>query len=124
MPGVTSPPSPARVLSQQADLRLRGMQVRVIWPPATPAGAPALLVFLGDDEELCCELAVRIPAVVLTVRPRDDPCIALEWAADHAGELRADPGRLIVAGEPALAADLERRARERGWPVIAEVLAT
>jgi hypothetical protein len=111
------------VLSQGADLRLRGARVRVTWPPATPGGPPALLVLLADDvEELCCELAVRTPAVVLTVRPRDDPCIALGWAADHARELGADPRRLIVAGEPRLLADVERHAREEGWPPIAELL--
>ena len=51
----------------------------------------------------------------------EDAVEAMEWAADHAGELGAEPRRLIVAGEgrgAALAARLALRARDHGWPEI------
>jgi hypothetical protein len=117
----------ATILSQHADLHLRrGGDIQVTWPPATPE-RPALLVVLPGEsvgapiwEELC----VRIPAVVLAV---PDPSFerareVLEWAADHADELGADPGRLLLAadhGGAGLIAALARHARDRGWPPIA-----
>lgn len=50
-----------------------------------------------------------------------DATIATEWAADHAAELDADPGRLLVAGQGTgggLAAAVARYARDHGWPTI------
>ncbi|WP_112237340.1 alpha/beta hydrolase fold domain-containing protein [Kribbella monticola] len=41
------------------------------------------------------------------------------WAADHAGELDADPARLLLAGSgtgAALAAEVARLAAAEGWP--------
>ena len=117
----------AWVLSQDAELHLRGgVRVRVTWPPATPAGPPALLVFVQPpaDGALVRELAVRLPAVVLAVE-EGSPAEALEWGADHAAELGADPGRLILAGDHAGAgtvAALARQARDRGWPPIDHVV--
>ena len=49
----------------------------------------------------------------------------LEWSADHAAELGADPNRLLLAGSGAGAAAavvLALRARDRGWPCIARQL--
>jgi hypothetical protein len=90
----------AKVLTQSADLRLRGsVPARVVWPPATHSGAPPLIVLLSQDESVAAELSVRMPAVVLAVRP-EGARTALDWASDHAAELGADPRRLIVAGEP------------------------
>jgi acetyl esterase/lipase len=46
----------------------------------------------------------------------------LEWAAEHAAELGADPGRLLVAGQGsggAVAAAVESQARAAGWPAVA-----
>jgi acetyl esterase len=46
----------------------------------------------------------------------------LEWAAEHAAELGADPGRLLVGGQDAggtAAAALALEARARGWPPVA-----
>jgi acetyl esterase len=51
-----------------------------------------------------------------------DATTALEWAADHAAELDADPDRLLVAGEglgAGLAAAVCLHARDQGWPVLA-----
>ena len=117
----------ATILSQHADLHLRrGGDIQVTWPPATPE-RPALLVVLPGESvgaPIWQELCVRIPAVVLAVpgatfeRARE----ALEWAADHAEELGADPHRLLLAGDhggAGLIAALARHARDRGWPPIA-----
>ncbi len=51
--------------------------------------------------------------------------LALEWSADHAEELGADPGKLVIAGRgagAAAAAALSLRARDRGWPRVARQL--
>jgi acetyl esterase/lipase len=125
--------SNAWVLSQDAELHLRGgVRARVTWPPATAAARPPLLVLVpprGEraDADLCRELAVRIPAVVLAAAPGTFGAAreALEWGADHAAELGADPDRIVLAGEhrgaPVVAA-LARHARDRGWPAIAHVV--
>ena len=96
------------------------------------------MVFLPDvaaadgveraDDELAHELCSRAGAVVLCIpwAPRrpgalDRADAALVWAADHGGELGADPGRLVVVGRgagAAAAAVLALRARDRGWPRI------
>ena len=108
----------ALVLTQSADLRLRGaVRARVVWPPATPSGVPPLIVLLSQDESVAAELCVRMPAVVLAVLP-EGARSALDWAAGHAAELGADPRRLIVAGEPegliaALAEEGGQRQRGR-----------
>ena len=114
----------AATLSQDADLHLRGgVRARVTWPPATSGGPPPLVVLVGTDPQLGRELAVHVPAVVLSVDPgaaRE----ALEWGADHAAELGAAPGGIVLAGSrrgaPAIAA-LAREARDRGWPRFAHV---
>ena len=124
-----------------ADLRLRGpagsTPVRVRWPRSA-APAPPLVVLLPDvaaadgveraDDELAHELCARVGTVVLCIpwAPRrpgalDRADAVLVWAADHGGELGADPGRLVVAGRgagAAAAAVLALRARDRGWPRI------
>lgn len=117
----------ATILSQHADLHLRrGGDIRVTWPPATPE-RPALLVVLPGESigaPIWQELCVRIPAVVLAVPDArfEQALDALEWAAEHAAELGADPRRLLLAadhGGAGLIAGLARHARDRGWPPIA-----
>jgi hypothetical protein len=109
--------------SQHADLRLRGgVDVAVTWPPAPPE-TPALLVVVTGASEVWQELGRRIPAVLLTVGGAsfDDAREVLEWGADHASELGADPRRLLLGADQAgtgLAAALARHARDRGWPAI------
>jgi hypothetical protein len=115
-------------MSSNADLHLRGgVRARVAWPPSTAPERPPLLVLVrgeNADTDLGRELAARVPAVVLSVAAgaaRE----ALEWGADHAAELGAAPGRIVLAGPhrgaTAIAA-LAREARDRGWPAIAHVL--
>jgi acetyl esterase len=113
-------------IALDADLRLRGLDVQVTWPPAT-GETPALLIVLPGESAgapLWRQLAAGIPAVLLAVRGRRlaDACEALEWGADHAAELGADPRRLLLAadhGGAGLVAALARHARDRGWPPIA-----
>jgi hypothetical protein len=124
-------PFPARAVDdggmlQHADLHLRRVDVQVTWPPSIPE-SPALLVVLPGDSDgapIWRELSVRIPAVVLAVPSAqfDEAREALEWGADHAAELGADPSRLLLAadhGGAGLVAALARHARDRGWPRIA-----
>jgi hypothetical protein len=135
-------------LQRVADLRLRGaspMPVRVRWPTGARTVGP-LAVFLPDldprngvdpaDDELCRRLCAGVGAVVLCAPLRsarlesadsslDRASSVLEWSADHAAELGADPNRLLLAGSGAGAAAavvLALRARDRGWPRIARQL--
>jgi alpha/beta hydrolase fold len=123
MPGMPFDPT----ISLDADLRLRGgLDVQVTWPPAIQE-PPALLVVLpgaSEDAPIWRHIATAIPAVLLAVRGRRfaDAREALEWGADHAAELGADPRRLLLAadhGGAGLVAALARHARDRGWPPIA-----
>lgn len=122
-----------------ATMRLRvasGLaRARVHWPAAADAVAvPALLVFLhatpDDGDALCRGLCSQAGIVVLSACCPGDPCLrdataVVGWAADHAAELEADPGRLLVAGEGSgggLAAAVALRARARGWPSLTRQL--
>jgi hypothetical protein len=128
--------SPEQAVRRVAELQLRGsagpLPARVSWPVLSPGGGPpAMLVFHpadagGEDvDALCRALCAQAGLVVLwTVRPAalGDAATALEWAADHAAELDADPGRLLVGGQGAgasLAAAAALRARDERWPALA-----
>jgi acetyl esterase/lipase len=137
-------PRPAAGAGQArvADLLLRGrtgpLRVRVHWP-ARPVRDPAsaVLVLFPDGEsedEACRALGARTGAVVLAASPTPTPgspapgivtvgdaITVTQWAADHAAELDADPGRLLVGGEgagAALAAAVAGHARDEGWPPV------
>jgi alpha/beta hydrolase fold len=127
------------VMQRDAELSLRErngiVRVRVNWPAPGCAEHPPVLVFLsGDDtpaeaaDARCRELSTDHCLVVLSVRTAafDTATTALEWAADHAAQLEADPGAVLVGGigEGAdLAARVAAGARENGWPELAgEVL--
>jgi acetyl esterase len=119
-----------------ADLQLRGstspLPVRVYWPgQAVPRPVP-LLVFCivgtgaGARAEATCRSLSEDPGLlVLAVRcavGAHDGMTVLEWAAEHAAELGADPGRLLVAGTGAggaVAAAVEAQARAANWPAVA-----
>jgi acetyl esterase len=123
-----------------ADVQLRGpggpIAARAYWPaPLDPVTAPALLVLLpggaDDVDPLCRGASADIGVVVLspTSRAAADPYGAaladalavVHWAADHAADLGADPGRLLLAGTGVggrLAAAVARQAREDGWPAV------
>jgi acetyl esterase len=131
-----------------ADVQLRGLAgplwTRVAWPgPGGSGPSPALLVCFpaagpvaGDADPLSRELCARGGVVVLAlsspVTPEtpvqaalQDATTVLEWAADHAAELDADPGRLLVAGDGpggGIAAATALHARDQHWPALARQL--
>jgi len=111
---------------RDARLWLRGprefVRPRLSWPLDAPYGRP-MAVFLGDLETsfaaadaLCHDAGF----VVLALRTEDPEVAttAVEWAGDHAEQLGADGGRLIVAGGR-LAAQAALHARDGGWPPLA-----
>jgi acetyl esterase/lipase len=96
-----------------------------------------LLTAAGSGDAVARAVCARDGVVVLSaaLRPAPPPSTPEEeavdvvedavtvtgWAADHAAELGADPGRLLVGGEgggAALAAAVAARARDAGWPPI------
>jgi acetyl esterase len=118
-----------------ADLRLRGntspLPVRVYWPGQAATRPVPLLVFCsvgagaGSLAEVACRsLSQDAGLVVLSVccaAGAQDRTTVLEWAAEHAAELGADPGRLLLAGEGAgraVAAGVAAEALAAGWPTV------
>jgi acetyl esterase/lipase len=124
---------PAMVSDASLVLRERTglVRVRVNWPPPECGDRNPVLVFLSTDDEptedvdsLCRSLCAETCVVVLSVRTacRDTAATALEWAADHAAQLEADPGRVLLGGAGRggeLAAQVAQLARENGWPSLA-----
>jgi acetyl esterase/lipase len=134
-----------------ADMQLRGrtapLATRVYWPAPLPASSPAdrrpaLLVLFpgsaGDADQadaLSRGLCSYAGVVVLTLvggpggpgGPGTDDALGaarttVDWAADHAAELGADPRRLVVAGwgtGACLVAAVAQHACEQDWPPIA-----
>jgi acetyl esterase len=111
-----------------ADVHLRGRTGTLrgrVHQPSTPDRALLVLLDGNVDEvdPLCRELCTRAGLVVLAapVTGLDDATAVVEWAADHAAELGADPHRLLLAGvgaATALAAEVARQATATGWPVL------
>ena len=118
-----------------ADLQLRGstspLPVRVYWPAQAASQPVPVLVFCrvgagaGPQAEATCRsLSEDLGLLVLSVSclaGAPDGTTVLEWAAEHAAELGADPGRLLVAGEGAggaVAAAVASEAQVRGWPLV------
>jgi len=127
---------PPRV-QRDASLALRerdGMvRVRVNWPAQGSDLAPPVLIFLSDDDvptevvdARCRRLCAEAGVVVLSVRTAvlDTATTAVEWTADHATQLEADPAAVMVGGI-GLGADLAARvalgARDRGWPLLCDL---
>jgi acetyl esterase len=118
-----------------ADLQLRGntspLPVRVYWPGQTASQPRPLLVFCmvgagaGTGAEATCRSLSEDPGLVVLAVPcltgAQDGTTVLEWAAEHAAELGADPGRLLVAGQGAggaVAAAVASQAQAAGWPAV------
>ena len=121
-----------------ADLQLRGstspLPVRVYWPGQVASQPVPLLVFCmvgagagagTGAEETCRGLSQDRGLLVLAVScpaGARDAMTVLEWAAEHAAELGADPGRLLIAGQGAggaVATEAAAQARAAGWPQVA-----
>jgi hypothetical protein len=123
-------------LQRVADLRLRSTdgptRTRVWWPVSPDRGTGLLLFFVDSDVEApwLRELASLAQLVIVAAPCAPDPdavvrvgrrdaTIALEWAGDHARQLEADPGRLLVGGigiGAALADAAAQEAAGRDWP--------
>ena len=117
-----------------ADLQLRGstspLPVRVYWPAQAASQPVPVLVFCrvgagaGPHAEATCRsFSEDLGLLVLSVSclaGAPDGTTVLEWAAEHAAELGADSGRLLVAGQGAgggaVAAAVASQARAAGWP--------
>jgi acetyl esterase len=116
-----------------ADLQLRGstspLPVRVYWPGQAASQPVPVLVFCivgagagAQAEQTCRRLSEECGLLVLGVRclaGAHDGMTVLEWAAEHAAELGADPARLLVAGQGAggvVATAVISQARAAGWP--------
>jgi len=116
-----------------------------IYTPDAPAPRPVVAFFHGGGFVICSvethdglarRLANALGAVVVSVEYRlapearcpaaaEDCYAATQWAHEHAAELGADPGRLMVAGDSAggnLAAVVSLMAREQGGPPITSQL--
>jgi hypothetical protein len=112
-------------MSIEADLALRGprefVRPRLSWPVDSPFGRPMAVVLAepGSSFELADALCLEAGYVVLALRTDEleVATVAVEWSADHAGQLGADPDRLIVAGGR-LAALAGLHALAEGWPAI------
>jgi acetyl esterase/lipase len=115
-----------------ADMRLRGntspLRVRVYWPGQQVRHPAPLLVFciVGAGAEAWCRSLSENAGLVVLAVGCDTAGVSsatgvLEWAAEHAAELGADPGRLLVAGAgagAAVAAAVAREALAKGWPQV------
>ena len=136
-----APPAPVGTVEERlvdgpgGKLRLR------IYTPAGPPPHPLLLFFHGSGFVLCSldthdgmarNLCAGAGCVTVSVDYRlapehkfpaglEDCVFATHWAAEHAGSLGADPGRLAVCGDSAggnLAAATALRLRDRGGPAL------
>ena len=127
---MASPDRPRAGARRIADVALRhlapGGRARVHWPvPCADPTVAALVVLFSPDDDLVGEL-LDLGAVVLTVSATHavEAHAAVSWAADHAGELGADPTRIAVVGDRAGAALAERvgeLAVDEGWPPLRHV---
>jgi acetyl esterase/lipase len=127
------PTMPSEV-QRDASLALRErnatMRVRVNWPTADEGATPPVLVFFSEADVLtdtvdavCRGLCAEANMVVLSVRTadRDTATTALEWTADHATELQADPAAVLVGGigrGGGLAATVALGTRDEAWPAL------
>lgn len=112
-----------------------------LYRPASPGPHPVVVYFhgggwvLGDhtsDDPLCRDLCVRSDTLIVSVDYRhapehrfpaalDDGWAAVQWIAEHAGELGGIPGQLVVSGWSAgagIAAVVCHLARDAGAPSI------
>jgi acetyl esterase len=119
------------------------VELRLHRPPEATAGPLPLVLHLHGGgmvvgtaamtDNLNARHAAELGALVLSVDyrlapeipfpgPVSDAYAGLLWAAEHAGEIGADPDRIVVLGESAgggLAAALALMTRDRGGPRLA-----
>ncbi|HJT91204.1 MAG TPA: alpha/beta hydrolase, partial [Mycobacterium sp.] len=114
--------------------------VRIYWPPIPAHENLPIVVFyhgggwsIGDldtHDPVARAHAVEAEAIVVSVDYRlapehpypqgiEDSWAALQWVAEHAGELGGDPTRIAVAGDSAggnISAVMTQLARDHGGP--------
>ncbi len=140
MGAMDQPPEVAKVEDRMIPGPAGDLPVRIYTPDA-PAPRPVIAFFHGGGFVICSvdthdglarRLANATGAVVVSVEYRlapdarcpaaaEDCYAATMWTHEHAAELGADSGRLIVAGDSAggnLAAVVSLMAREQGGPPI------
>jgi acetyl esterase len=116
--------------------------VRIYWPQGEAARRPVVVYFHGGGFTLCtldthdptcrmicADAGVVVVSVDYRLAPEhpypaavEDAYAATRWVYEHAGELGADPARLVVAGDSAggnLATVTCLKARDEGGPPIA-----
>lgn len=138
---LAGPPLPMRKVESLAFCGAEGrLGTRLYTPPSGRAPLPLLVYFHGggwvggdlDTHDFPCRfLAAHAGTLVLSVDYRrapehpfpaavDDALAAASWAAEHAGQLGADPARVAIGGDSAggnLAAVATRLARDAGGPL-------
>ena len=132
------PPRVADVSERQIDGPGGALRLRIYTPPGDGPfplmvffhGSGFVLCSLDTHDGMCRNLCAGIGCVVVSVDSRlapehrfpagpDDCLAATRWAAAHAGELGADPTRIMLAGDSAggnMAAVPALRVRDEGGP--------
>ncbi|WP_328401736.1 alpha/beta hydrolase [Nocardia sp. NBC_00403] len=139
---MTSSPTVCRAAEVRLRRTIGSRSTRIYWPSPTGPPRPLLALFdigapsdTADFDVHCRNICSASDFIVLSVRyaPASrsfrsdivpDALSVLQWAADHAAELNADPARLLVGGEHAggpLAAAVGELAHEQGWPPILRI---
>ena len=107
----------------QVDGAAGKLRARHYWPPrAGASGKQPLLVFLHGGGFVICDLdthdeacrilcrhaQIQVLSIAYRLAPEhpfpaavDDALVAFRWAVEHAGELGADPDRVVVGGDSA-----------------------
>lgn len=117
--------APRQEVSRVEDLRTDGprgaIPLRVFWPAGERGSLPLVVYLHGGEytagsldlyDSTCRAIAQGARAVVVALEYRlapeaafpaasEDVAAAVRWALSHAGELRADPSRVALAGDDA-----------------------
>ena len=140
---------PNEPVEKTEDISLTGgegdVPARVYWPNKTvdcPGELPVIVYFHGGGfavgsveifDDLCCSLANATHSVVVSVEYRlaprfpfpaaiEDGYAAVQWVANNAAQLGADPAKLIIAGDSAggtISAVVALKALQENGPAIA-----
>lgn len=141
--------APASGVTDIEDIEIPGpfgpLRLRIHRPKGVTGPLPVLVFFHGGGwvvcsfethDYVCEELAVKTPAIVVSVDyrlspesqfpgPVDECYAATVWASDNAERLGAQPGPVAVGGDSAggqLAAAVALRARDNDLPIALQAL--
>jgi acetyl esterase len=142
---VQNPEPVAKVIDRTVPGPAGDIAIRIYWPtrPFGSTSPLSIIVFthgggfvfcnLDSHDDLCRAMTNGVGAIVVSVDYRlapespwpaavDDVYAVADWVAGQAGELGADPARMVLAGDSAggnLATVTALLARDRGGPEIA-----